>query len=327
MSYTVLDGPQLADRLRTALSDSDGKARLAVAYLGKDAPAFSSLENMKNLKLVCDFMSGGTNPVAIESLRKRGADVHHLDGLHAKVGIVGDSLSFVGSSNLTSNGLSEFGNNDAVKRYERTVVFDGIEPSVEASWNDMWKHSIQITPEMVEKAEAAFKIRQRHKAAEYFATKNTSLANLLIKSPELLDDLNVWVVVYSDLTQEEQPKFDDGLNEVHTTYSPEFDAYWDWEELPDHGYIIDFVRPNRGILGFRGLYFRDRLKFDNVPIKHGSFHAVFKVTSVEGVECNQSDATVFRKAFAKYRLQNPTGRDEAWCFPLSELAPFVEASA
>ena len=76
----------------------------AVAFWGKGA---SDLLKKKNrgakAKIICNLMSGGTNPYEVEKLMKI-AHVKQLNDLHAKVYIGRDS-SIVASANVSGNGL------------------------------------------------------------------------------------------------------------------------------------------------------------------------------------------------------------------------------
>ena len=59
----------------------------------------------KNVRIICDLLSGACNPVEIEKLKGLdGVRVRTRDRLHAKVWIGGNDV-IVGSANASHNGL------------------------------------------------------------------------------------------------------------------------------------------------------------------------------------------------------------------------------
>ena len=128
-------------------------------------------------------------------------------------------------------------------------------------------------------------------------------------------------------SKEDEILLERGQEAVRLANSSDFEAYMDWPELPLSGYFVDFENPKRGALRYNGLYLRDNTKFDDVEKAGRSFQATINVKSVEGASCDQRDADVFRQAFKQYKSKDAHDRDgTARCFPLSELAHFLEAS-
>ncbi len=91
--------------IRDLLRDPEDERIIAVAYVGADARSY--LPAPKGLTLYCWPQAGGTNPDAIEDLRRDGCEVHFVDRLHAKVYWSRARGAVIGSANLTANALGE----------------------------------------------------------------------------------------------------------------------------------------------------------------------------------------------------------------------------
>lgn len=100
-----VNGHELSLQLAVALKNAK-TVRLAVAFWGRGAADKLGLQDnsVVRTQVVCNLVSGGTNPNEIRTLLSRGVDVKQLDDLHAKLGVI-DDLSFLGSSNMSTNGL------------------------------------------------------------------------------------------------------------------------------------------------------------------------------------------------------------------------------
>ena len=88
-----------------------GVVSVAVAYWGTGAAKRTGIArhpNPRQIRLICDLLSGFCNPKEIESLIRLGVRVRTLDRLHAKVWISEDDI-VVGSANSSVNALP---NND-----------------------------------------------------------------------------------------------------------------------------------------------------------------------------------------------------------------------
>lgn len=84
-----------------------GKLSVAVAYWGEDAAEHTGIADRpdrKNVRVICDLLSGACNPSEIRRLKRLGVQVRKLSGLHAKVWINGDRV-IVGSANASTSGL------------------------------------------------------------------------------------------------------------------------------------------------------------------------------------------------------------------------------
>jgi hypothetical protein len=118
----LLDGDELRSRLGELISSST-EIVIISAYI--TAPAIKWLDSLgiqnKRITIVGrlspgDLMSGASDLHALRDIVKSGWQLRHLTNLHAKIYLLDDYELFVGSANLTSNGLklSGAGNIEAV---------------------------------------------------------------------------------------------------------------------------------------------------------------------------------------------------------------------
>lgn len=90
------------------LFKSASKIKCAVAFWGKGASDLFSNSKAKSIEIVCNLMSGGTNPDEIETIMddiKKNGEVRMDNTLHAKV-FWTDKGMVIGSANASANGLS-----------------------------------------------------------------------------------------------------------------------------------------------------------------------------------------------------------------------------
>ncbi len=78
---------------------------ILVAFVGEDAPRL--LPCWEGVELYCWPKAGGTNPKALEHLKKLGAIIHFVDRMHMKLYWVGGRGAVIGSANLTDNALGD----------------------------------------------------------------------------------------------------------------------------------------------------------------------------------------------------------------------------
>ena len=75
---------------------------VAVAFWGKGADSLFDPRSGKNIRIVCNLLSGGTNPQPIRQLWKAHSEsVRQCSHLHAKA-LLGDDRAVVGSANLSA---------------------------------------------------------------------------------------------------------------------------------------------------------------------------------------------------------------------------------
>lgn len=92
------------------LLDNEHDLSLAVAFWGEGAVKLISSRPSKHFRILCNLMSGGTNPYVIRELCELAESsggriqIRQCDRLHAKV-VVGERQALIGSANVSGNGL------------------------------------------------------------------------------------------------------------------------------------------------------------------------------------------------------------------------------
>jgi hypothetical protein len=84
VTFEVLyNSDALHRRIKHVLGDPEDRRIAIVAYVGAEAEAF--FPHPEGMEIICDLKPGATSAKALNSLRKRGANVCKSDQLHAKV--------------------------------------------------------------------------------------------------------------------------------------------------------------------------------------------------------------------------------------------------
>lgn len=134
--------------------------RAAVAFWGRESEKRLPLSGKGEFQVICNLMSGGTNPHAIEKLKR--ANVRRSDTLHAKV-FLGKTDAVVASANVSANGLGLEGGEQA-RWIEAGILTTEIGPIT--SWMEkLWKESQPIKDEDIEVAKSVWAQRQRARPA------------------------------------------------------------------------------------------------------------------------------------------------------------------
>jgi len=112
----LIDGEKLREKLEQSISVCDKKlvfisayvTQTAVDWLGKHVPIEADVHLVCRLQ-PSDVMNGATHLSALTEALDRGWSVSCLHSLHAKIYAIDDKEIYVGSANLTSNGLKIYG--------------------------------------------------------------------------------------------------------------------------------------------------------------------------------------------------------------------------
>lgn len=323
-----VDGIQLLDQLRAEYLRTR-RANLAVAFWGVNALENLGIQDGKGVRIVCNLMSGGTNPNEIHALRGIGADVRQLNDLHAKIGVVGD-MSFVGSSNMSANGLGLEGN-PALWR-EANVVYGNARPEIVGMFKTFWDAATEINEADLEAAAEAWNTRQQGNATIAARRGGRSLVDVLRTAPRELDALNVRMVVYDTVTDaEELTVLDNAEESARDRYGQSFGVYWDWESMTTDAataYLVDYDWPARGRIARGTLYRRNAGDFPDFEQDGEAFHVAYEIDNIEGITFGAADKAAIRRAFHAYVRAGAPGEEEgqrSYNFPISELAPHLEA--
>jgi hypothetical protein len=321
-----VDGPGLNERLNIVLRSAP-PADFAVAFWGAGAAEALGIQDGTEMRIVCNLVSGGTNPEEIRNLRKRGADVRQLNDLHAKIGVIGD-MSFVGSSNMSANGLGAEGD-DAGWR-EVNVVYDNVRPEIAGMFETFWNAAMQINEPDLEAAAAAWINRQQGNAVVAARQGGRSLVDVLRTAPAELDALNVRMVVYDTvLDPDELAVLDNAEQSARDQYGQAFEVYWDWDSMTTDAstaYLVDYDWPARGVIARGMLYRRNAGDFPDFEQDGETFHVAYEIDDIEGITFGAEDKANIRRAFHVYVRTGAAGEEEgqrAYNFPISELAPYL----
>ncbi|SOD97229.1 phospholipase D family protein [Caenispirillum bisanense] len=318
MTYSILNAFDLMARLKQEIAKG-GTVDLAVAFWGAGAGQELGLDGGRKARIVCNLDMGGTNPHEIRALKDLGCDVRAHSRLHAKLGVVGDSFSFLGSSNMSANGLG-FEGEDTAGWEEANVAFPTVDASVEQRFHDLWTAADTITEERLKQAEEAWLLRQRtNRTILPPDAKRRTFLETLKEDPLFFEAFNVHVVVYDELDPEDQAVADQGHAKAQRLYGSEFWVYWDWTDLPRDAILVDFRKPRRGYLAFDGIYRRDPT-FKDFNESGESFQPAYKINDIEGLEVGQ-DRDALRVAVKRYISDH--AQDESYCFPINALRDYL----
>ena len=220
-----LTGPAIQTQVKR-ISRRRGEVMAAVAYWGDGATERTGLSEKKNLKqvrIICDLLSGACNPREIRVLMGRGICVKTLDRLHAKVWINGNDV-ILGSANASRNGLPGTGD-DAKANIEAAFLSE--EPSLSqeiARWfDDRWETATKIDDRILALAEDLWTRRAR-------STKRAFTSTLLkmLRNPDSSDRfflLRLCAYRNGDISDEAEQYLD---NEGRRHYSAE-----EWQAFGD----------------------------------------------------------------------------------------------
>lgn len=309
----ILNGDDLSTLLTETITH-DRRVRMAVAFWGAGAMKHLRLKNHPAAQLICNLMSGGTNPHEVKKLIESGIKVRAHSRLHAKIGIIGDQFSFVGSSNVSANGLG-FEGNDAAGWEEANVVFDGIEERVLARFDALWRASVEITQVDLDRAKITWESRQKTNAR---VNLSGTLIDAITNSPDLLDRAEVNVAIYHRLNPDEQQIVEIANQQVIQNYGEEFCVYWDWPELPIDGLLLDYERPPQGPIAFTGIY-RRQPEFQDFTNDGENYQVAYTVKDVFGLTVSKQDKERLRRAVMTYIRSHDADEDGAHLFPVSAL--------
>ena len=316
-----LNGPKLRRALQKAYK-KENFARLAVAYWGDGTAKDLGLSG-DAVQVTCNLMGGGTNPEEVKRLIKKGVQVKHHDGLHAKLGIVG-GVAFLGSSNMSANGL---GSEKAKAGWsEANILYSSKRAEIVKMFDELWKASREVTPDDLALAQRRWNLRaEAAREADKIVLRPEPLADALRKRPE--DFENAYFAIFDELTDpDEIETVDLGDEEAQRLHGPACEVYWDWDDgtLPVDGYIVDFRTPRTGPRALE-LFVR-RTSCPDFSIGNERFHPAIKITEFAGANIGgPDDRERLRRAMSAYLADNPLDEDSARCAKLLDLAKYLEA--
>ena len=134
----------------------------AVAYWGKNSDSLLlQFPNVK-MRIICNLLSGGTNPEPIKKLRCcENVEVRRLDNLHAKV-ILNETTAIIGSANLSTNGLNHENDEDPGWIEAGITTKDSVQIEEVTDWfESQWSQTKEITPSNLDTAQKNWNKRRK----------------------------------------------------------------------------------------------------------------------------------------------------------------------
>jgi len=221
---------------------------IAVAFLGEGAERlFAGIA--KPVRLLCNLMSGATNPEVIERLRGNPmVHVRRLDDLHAKV-IHTPTQALIGSANLSANGLNLEGREGAGWReagylVRETEPLAAIHRWFEQQWND--RGTCDISDADIEVARQRWELRRGGRLPAISRT-----ARLVDVPIEQLKGLPIYLVLYNKeasvmASQVADPTISTASEKTEDSpLAGKMSFFEDWPELPKDAALLSFKYGSR----------------------------------------------------------------------------------
>jgi hypothetical protein len=221
----------------------------AVAFLGAGAERLFKGGD-KPVRLVCNLMSGATNPDTVETIRGlKGVTIRRLDDLHAKV-IVTPKEAIVGSANFSTNGLNLEGVEGAGWREAGYLTSDSRDvESMQIWFEQQWKSSDEITDADIKIARERWKARSRERVRSELKP-----GRLLAVEPEQLRTLPFYVALYNqDASKQGQAAGEKQISAIVSASDGQglrdrLSYFEDWPDLPTEALLLCFrYGPRYGI--------------------------------------------------------------------------------
>lgn len=285
----LLSGQQVAAKARELFLDE--QPQIAVAFWGIGAAeALGLLTCSKEPKIVCNLLSGGTNPEEIAKLQDalkarfgKNFRIKHNSRLHAKT-YLSPKGAIIGSSNASANGLSMEGRE--CSGWIETNVYspDASLISETQEWfDDLW-HSNEtkfITKEDIEQATILWKQRRQASLPRGKKAKRIDLLDELKSNPEKYSNRRLFICLYSeDLSEEaalaEQEKKEE---QIELGKNPDHVGIFEgWPSLPDDADLICFSIKNNKAVSFDKIWHTPRTR-ESFKLKKSKRHALVSYRS------------------------------------------------
>ena len=174
----------------------EGPTDLAVAFWGVGAADHLGLTSQhRNVRIVCDALSGACHPKELQKLLDLGAKVYVRNGLHAKVYLFNKSV-IVGSANASANG---FGKSAGAMSDELEAAVHTDDPDVLANashWFDRQIEKSMILDRSLLKR-VHKKWLQRQRANIFCDNDESSLFLQLARSPNDFDSVPISLGIFT----------------------------------------------------------------------------------------------------------------------------------
>lgn len=127
--------------------------KCAVAFWGKGAQNLFETVRHKNIQIVCNLTTGGTNPEPIKAIQDMGTAIKQVNTLHAKI-FYTDQGCIIGSANAFANGLTLQGNE--LDGWIEACYFIGPENESEMTAVKAWFENLYTNSKKIELADLTF---------------------------------------------------------------------------------------------------------------------------------------------------------------------------
>lgn len=211
---------------------------IAVAFWGRGAQDVLPTRKKQRIRILLSLLAGGTDPGVVKRLLERAKanpkrfEVRHCTELHAKV-FLAESCAVVSSSNMSTNGLGDgwsgIGGHIEVGYFTKNAA----DLEVAGDWFErLWvSRAKAIEPEDMALAQRNWELNKRARRARARALRKSKPA---VYRPD-----QYWVAVYKTTVTEAERKRAKKAAEKKGIYRPSFDAYYNWDSIPDDATILD----------------------------------------------------------------------------------------
>jgi len=218
--------------------------RVAVAFWGDGAQRLFPIKRTGKTRVICNLLTGGTNPKTIAVLRsRRGYMIRTLDKLHAKV-ILGDNKAIVGSANVSCNGLGLEGHTSDSWLEAGLLSSDGAELAALGNWFErLWSSARPITISDLQRAQVLWDRRRR-------PNRTPGRPSEGLWAPHLYRNARVYLVIWREGSSGEAAAAFSKWKEKEAPDIPEqlYTWYEDWDCLPKRGVLISVRYGTRGAI-------------------------------------------------------------------------------
>lgn len=299
---------------------------VAVAFWGKSSDSIFKSTKGLPIRIICNLMSGGTNPDPIRILRDTpGVEIRQMNDLHAKV-IVGEKHAIVGSANFSTNGLN-FENDENAGWQEAGLITSEVSQvnAAQVWFEKIWNDSRPIENYDLELAQLNWDLRRTNRHP-------TGLTSSLLSKPlPAIKDVHIYLAIWRTHADDEATKtFEPVKNEIQQSESPRYSSdqisFFDqWDDLPKKAFLISVEYKPRGGLNIDGAWMRIPL-FDKWYGNEGeenqkSIQIIGREKLVNGWIFNTQDEKSLKKRLKPY-IQDLWSRNcmnDGVCIPLYEF--------
>jgi hypothetical protein len=288
------------------LFQKSGEIKCAVAFWGKGAPERLGLfDKNKEVKIICNLITGGSNPKVIEQLYKHYRDnIRTIDTIHSKVYWTKNG-AIVGSANASNNGL-----NLTLDRWIDAAIFIDNRDILNkiSDWFDgLWDQAQIIDDKYIKAAKINWdkNVRDKLPISRQMLLKRSGSNSLFValqQNPNSFKD--VYFAIYSEKASPEAETNFEKLKRsersiIRLIKNSRLDFYENWDKLPDNKCKIIDLWYSKGKFKIMGYYQMPEKKiiipFDYQTNEKGSLNIIYEIDSIDGFILSSEDKKVLRQ--------------------------------